>query len=115
MTKRANSAPPSDADGLQRVSISKRGPPEDDGASEMHAPCLGQPKLWLGARSPFGLALPDAHPSATAMYAPRGVWLDDERFIVCDSGNHRVLIWNGVPTTDEAPADIVLGQPDFDS
>ena len=28
------------------------------------------------------------------MYAPRGVWLDDERLIVCDSGNHRVLIWN---------------------
>jgi hypothetical protein len=49
------------------------------------------------------------------MYAPRGVWLDDQRLIVCDSGNHRVLIWNSVPTADQAPADVVLGQPDFES
>lgn len=49
------------------------------------------------------------------MYAPRGIWLDDERLIVCDSGNHRVLIWNSIPTEDHAPADVVLCQPDFES
>ncbi len=70
---------------------------------------------WLGAKSPFGLALPDAQPSRATMYAPRGVWLDEERLIVCDSGNHRVLIWNSVPTDDQAPADVVLGQPGFES
>ncbi len=77
------------------------------------APSAGKPRLWLGAKSPFGLALPSAQPSAGTMYAPRGVWLDDERLVVCDSGNHRVLIWHSVPTTDQAAADIVLGQPDF--
>ena len=98
---------------IQTVSISKRGVPQDDSALSMVSPCLGRPKVWLGARSPFGLALPDAKPSASTMYAPRGVWLDDERLIVCDSGNHRILIWNSVPTADQTSADVVLCQPDF--
>jgi hypothetical protein len=49
------------------------------------------------------------------MYAPRGVWTDGTRVIACDTGNHRVLIWNTFPTVDGATADVVLGQPDFES
>lgn len=71
------------------------------------------PLLWLGAPSPGGLALPDAQPTPAQLYAPRGVYLDDELLIVADSGNHRLLIWRGLPDTDHAPADVVLGQPDF--
>ncbi|MGQ0720951.1 MAG: hypothetical protein ACT4PE_05165 [Candidatus Eiseniibacteriota bacterium] len=37
------------------------------------------------------------------------------RLIVCDSANHRVLIWNTIPTANGAPADVVLGQTDFTS
>jgi hypothetical protein len=74
-----------------------------------------RPAVRVGAASPFGLALPDAHPSAAHCYAPRGVWLDDDHLIVADSGNHRVLIWHGVPSADEADADVVLGQPTFTS
>ena len=48
------------------------------------------------------------------MYAPRGVWTDGERLVVCDSGNHRVLVWHSMPDRDGAPADVVLGQPGFD-
>ncbi len=70
------------------------------------------PRCRLGAASRGGLALPDAMPTPAQMYAPRGVWFDDERLIVADSGNHRVLIWNPVPDQDGAPAQIVLGQPD---
>ncbi len=99
----------------QTVSISTGGLRSEGSAPAMPAPCLGRPKVWLGAKSPFGLALPDAQPSSSTMYAPRGVWLDDERLIVCDSGNHRVLIWNTVPTEDQSPADVVLCQPNFDS
>jgi len=73
------------------------------------------PACWLGAPSPGGLALPDASPTADHLYAPRGVWLDDERLIVCDSGNHRVLIWRRVPSEQHTPADVVLGQPSFTS
>jgi hypothetical protein len=71
------------------------------------------PTSWLGAQAPGGLALPAASPTAGHCYAPRGVWLDDERLIVCDSGNHRVLIWDGVPEVPHADADVVLGQVAF--
>lgn len=71
-----------------------------------------RPKAVLGAHAIFGLLLPDARPTASALYAPRGVWIDGERVIASDTGNHRVLIWNGRPEGDGAPADVVLGQPD---
>lgn len=70
------------------------------------------PDVWLGAPAPGGLTLPSATPTLAWMYSPRGVYLDDHYLVVADSGNHRVLIWHGVPTTDEQPADVVLGQPD---
>ena len=70
------------------------------------------PQTWLGAPAPGGLALPAASPSMAWMYSPRGVFLSDEHLVVADSGNHRVLIWHGVPDRDEQPADVVLGQPD---
>ncbi len=41
------------------------------------------------------------------------MFFDDERIVVADSGNHRVLIWNPFPRNDHAPAAVVLGQPDF--
>jgi hypothetical protein len=66
----------------------------------------------LGAPAPGGLALPAAQPSMAWMYSPRGVFIDDSHVVVADSGNHRVLIWHGIPDCDEKPADVVLGQPD---
>src|SRR5262249_10235500 len=42
-----------------------------------------------------------------------GLWSDGTRLAVA-SGN-RILIWNAIPTQNAAPADIVLGQPDFTS
>lgn len=74
-----------------------------------------EPRCVLGAESPGGLALPPAHPTAATMYAPRGAWTDGQRLIAADTGNHRVLIWHRLPTTDGQPADVVLGQPDATS
>lgn len=74
-----------------------------------------RPYAVLGAAAPGGLLLPAAHPTAATMYAPRGVWMDDERIIGVDTGNHRVLIWQGAPETDGPAADVVLGQPDAES
>lgn len=70
------------------------------------------PEVWLGAPAPGGLALPPASPTMAWMYSPRGVFLDDHHVVVADSGNHRVLVWHGIPSDDEQPADVVLGQPD---
>jgi hypothetical protein len=55
----------------------------------------------------------DGAPSARTLSFPFDVWSDGTRLVVSDSGNHRVLIWNTFPTSDFAPADLVLGQGDF--
>ncbi len=70
------------------------------------------PDVWLGAPAPGGLSLPAAKPTMAWMYSPRGVFLGDEHVVVADSGNHRVLVWHGIPSSDEQPADVVLGQQD---
>lgn len=49
-------------------------------------------------------------PSAGTMRAPEGVFVDGARLLVADTGNHRVLVWNTIPTTNGQAADLVLGQ-----
>ncbi|WP_219996394.1 NHL repeat-containing protein [Nocardioides humi] len=70
------------------------------------------PEVVIGADSPGALLLPPAEPTASWVYAPRGVWLDDDLLVVADTGNHRVLLFHRVPAADGEPADVVLGQPD---
>lgn len=48
-----------------------------------------------------------------SLRGPQGVWLQDGRLFVADTQNHRVLIWNRIPTSSDQPADVVLGQPNF--
>lgn len=72
-----------------------------------------KPLVWLGAYSPGALVLPDAAPTPSQLYAPRGVFMDDHCLVAVDSGNHRLMIWHDFPTTDGQAADVVLGQPDF--
>src|SRR5258706_13175850 len=44
----------------------------------------------------------------------RGISVDPMgRLMFADQQNNRVLIWNKVPTTNGAPADLVIGQADF--
>ena len=52
---------------------------------------------------------------AARLNFPVAVALAGNRLFVVDQGNHRVLIWNSVPTVSGAAADVVLGQPDFDT
>lgn len=52
---------------------------------------------------------------ADTLQYPSGLWTDGERLLVADAWNHRVLIWHRFPTRSSQPADVVLGQPDFDS
>lgn len=75
-----------------------------------------RPLLQLGAASVGGLMLPEAKPSPGTMYAPRGVChLPGGGLAVVDTGNHRVLLWNDMPTRAHQDADVVLGQPDMQS
>lgn len=53
--------------------------------------------------------------TASTLHYPSGIWSDGNILIVADAWNHRVLIWHSIPTTNGQEADVVLGQPDFES
>ncbi|HUP04779.1 MAG TPA: hypothetical protein VMU19_12365 [Bryobacteraceae bacterium] len=55
--------------------------------------------------------------SATAqnMLNPVAVTSDGQRLFVADLANNRVLIWNAIPTANDAPADVALGQPSLNT
>ena len=53
--------------------------------------------------------------NASTLQYPSGLWSDGETLIVADAWNHRVLIWHSIPTSNAQPADVVLGQPSFDT
>ena len=74
-----------------------------------------------GQKSDIVLGQPDFTTStvtsttASSMRGPQGVWLQNGKLFVADTGNNRILIWNSIPTRNNQPADLVLGQPDFTS
>jgi uncharacterized protein (TIGR03437 family) len=51
--------------------------------------------------------------SNKALRGPQGVWIQGSRLFVADTQNSRVMVWNTIPTTNNQPADYVLGEPDF--
>jgi len=65
---------------------------------------LGQPNLRSNS----------AACGSAQMRYPTGVTFSPTgQLIVVDAANHRVLVWNGLPTTDGQAPDLVLGQQDF--
>jgi NHL repeat len=60
------------------------------------------------------LAVPLA-PSAVNMFGPRGACLvsGNNSLWVADTGHHRLLGWQNLPSQDSQAADWVIGQPDF--
>lgn len=54
-----------------------------------------------------------ASPRADTLRAPASVAIGANRLFVADALNHRVLIWDSVPTTSATWATWVLGQPEF--
>jgi len=53
--------------------------------------------------------------NVSTLRSPEGVFFVGEELIVADTGNHRVLIWTTFPTANGQPADVVLGQADFNT
>jgi uncharacterized protein (TIGR03437 family) len=51
--------------------------------------------------------------SQSGMSLPTAVATDGQILVVADTNNNRVLIWNSIPSTNNAPADIVVGQTNF--
>ena len=53
--------------------------------------------------------------SAFELNKPSGLRVVDNSLYVADTRNRRVLIWNTMPTAVNRAADLVLGQPDFET
>ena len=86
-----------------RVLIWNRIPTNNDSPADVVA---GQPNFT-------STSLPGGNPNAKSMRGPQGVWIQNGRLYVADTQNNRVLIFNRIPTSNGAAADVVLGQPNF--
>ena len=53
--------------------------------------------------------------TAEVLDRPESVWLTEDKLFVADAGHNRVLVWDGIPTENGAPADLVLGQATFEA
>ncbi len=74
--------------------------------------CLGQATVVLG-QPDFTTTTENLTASQNNLRLPTAVASDGVHLVVADTDHNRVLIWNRIPTTNDAPADVVVGQPDF--
>ncbi|MBI1354299.1 MAG: hypothetical protein GC160_08130 [Acidobacteria bacterium] len=74
---------------------------------------IGQPDF--DTRPEPDLTQSDYGPTAKRLYDPIGVSTANGKMFVADLGFDRVLIYNTIPTSNDPAADVVLGQPDFET
>jgi uncharacterized protein (TIGR03437 family) len=72
----------------------------------------GQPADVVVGQTDFTTVRPPST-DPNSLRGPQGVWIHDGKLFIADTQNHRVLIYNRIPTSNGAAADVVLGQPDF--
>lgn len=68
---------------------------------------VGQVFMSSGASNQGGLA------NAKTLSLPSGVFSDGAKLFIADQNNNRVLIYNAIPAINNAPADVVVGQPNM--
>jgi hypothetical protein len=76
----------------------------------------GQPADVVLGQPAFTQTLPNGGTgvaTAASLELPAAVHVAAGKLFIADSGNNRVLVFDGVPTTSGASASHVLGQPDF--
>lgn len=69
---------------------------------------LGQPDFASNVANNGGI-------SNKSLSCPEGIYSNGTKLYVAERCNHRILVWNTIPTSNFAPADIVIGQPNFSS
>ncbi len=87
-----------------RVLIYNSIPTENNAIADV---VIGQPDMVSNSSNQGG------SPGANTLYEPRGVFSDGTKLLVADNKNYRVLIYNEIPTENNAEADLVIGQADF--
>ncbi|MCK5242816.1 hypothetical protein KAR34_10220 [bacterium] len=70
---------------------------------------VGQPNMTSNLANQGGI------PAANTLFTPQSVYTDGTKLYIADRNNHRVLIYNTVPTVDNASAAVVVGQPNMTS
>jgi len=84
-----------------RVLIYNAVPTSDGAAADV---VLGQADFTGGTANRGGSA------SGSSLNQPYNAQIINSKLLIADAGNHRVLIYNTVPTTNGATADVVIGQ-----
>ena len=74
--------------------------------------CGGAASLVLG-QPDFTETAYSTPPTQDTLRTPTAVATDGVRLAIADTDNNRVLIWNSFPSSNKAPPDVVVGQPDF--
>ena len=74
--------------------------------------CGGQAALVLGQPD---FLVTNFATSQVGMRNPSGIATDGQILAVADAENNRVLLWKSIPTSNGQPADLVLGQRDFNT
>lgn len=73
---------------------------------------MGQPADIVLGQKDFVTVAPVVVSQST-FRAPQGVWIQNGMLFVADTQNNRVMIWTSLPTANNQPANIVLGQANF--
>jgi hypothetical protein len=60
-------------------------------------------------------AMDDGNCSQTGMSSPEMATVGGNKLLVADASNHRILIWNDVPSSAADTPDLILGQNSFDT
>lgn len=90
--------------GNRRVLIWQQFPTENGQPADL---VLGQPDM-ISRNENNG-----SSPTAVSMRWCHDITLWGDNLIVADAGNNRVMIWSGIPTENNTPCAVVLGQKNF--
>jgi uncharacterized protein (TIGR03437 family) len=74
--------------------------------------CVGQATVVLG-QPDFVTTTVNTTTTASSLRNPQAVASDGVHLVIADTDHNRVLIWNHIPTSNNQPADVVIGQPNF--
>ncbi len=91
--------------GNRRVLIWQQLPTENGQPADL---VLGQPDMISRNENGGG------SPTAASMRWCHDISFWGDNLVVADAGNNRVMIWQGMPTENNAPCAVVLGQKSFD-
>jgi uncharacterized protein (TIGR03437 family) len=73
----------------------------------------GQPADVVVGQANFTSNATSVPPTQTSLRGPEGVWIYNGKLFIADTQDNRILIYNKIPTTNHAPADVVVGQANF--